>query len=102
MTRVIGGIIVAIISIFILSMGIIMIEPTLDDAKQSDVLNCKNYVDADDASLSYNSSLETNTSACTVLNSTVAFFALAVIVGIFFGILYGSGGTPLDTREFAV
>ena len=98
MARIIGGIVVGIISVFLLSMAITMFDPMLDDVKQSDVLNCKNYVDADDASLSYNASLEGNTSACTVINSTITFFALAVIIGIFMGIMYGTTGAPVEQQ----
>jgi len=96
LTRIIGGLVVGIVAIMIMSIAITVFEPSLDSIKQSDVLNCKDYVDASDASLSYNSSLETNT--CTVVNSTTVFYALAAVIGVFMMILYGSGGTPIEPQ----
>jgi len=98
LTRIIGGLVVGIVAIMIMSIAITVFEPSLDSIKQSDVLNCKDYVDASDASLSYNSSLETNTSTCTVVNSTTVFYALAAVIGVFMMILYGSGGTPIEPQ----
>ena len=98
MARIIAGLVIGIVAIFIMSVAITMFEPSLDDIKQSDVLNCKNYVDSSDASLSYNASLESNTSACTIVNSTSTFYALAALIGVFMMILYGSGGTPVEPQ----
>lgn len=98
MTRIIGGLVVGIVAIMIMSIAITVFEPSLDSIKQSDVLNCNGYVDASDTSLSYNSSLESDTSACTVIGATNVFYALAAVIGVFMMILYGSGGTAIEPQ----
>lgn len=98
MARIIGGLVVGIVAIMIMSIAITVFEPSLDSIKQSDILNCKNYVDTSDASLSYNSSLETNTATCTVINSTNTLYALGAVIGVFLMILYGSGGTAIEQQ----
>jgi hypothetical protein len=93
---VIKGMVIGIVAIFIMAIAITMFVPSLDGIKQSDVLNCNGYVDASDASLSYNSSLNSDTVACIIVGNVNAFYALAVVIGVFLMILYGGSATSLE------
>lgn len=93
---IIKGMVIGIVAIFIMAIAINMFEPVLDTVKDSDHLNCKGYVDPSDTAMSYNASLESETSACVVVGSTNALYALAVVIGIFLMILYGGGATPVE------
>jgi len=54
----------------------------LDIAQQSDNLNCKGYTDVNDASLSYNVSLNnTNTLACMTIDLYLPYILLTVLIG---------------------
>ena len=98
MTKIIGGLVVGIVAILIMSMAITMFGPSLDSIRQSDSLNCKGYIDSSDTTLSYNASLESDTTACTIVGNVNALYALAAIIGVFLMILYGSSATPIETQ----
>jgi len=52
----------------------------LNIAKQSDNLNCAGYNSTTDASLSYNSSLDTETTACLAINLYLPYILLIVLI----------------------
>ena len=59
------------------------LKQMLNMVQQSDALNCNGYVDSGDvdSSLSYNSSLETNTMACLAIKLYLPYILLAVLIG---------------------
>lgn len=72
------------------------IKSIMDVGQQSDNLNCNGYkYDGDeDHVLSYNSSLETNTTACIALDLYLPYILLVVLVGGVTRLLHGRGDQP--------
>ena len=80
-----------------ISVAIAMIpalKEILNIAKQSDNLNCKGYNDTTDTTLSYNASLDTETTACLAINLYLPYILLIVLIGGVTKLLYdrGAGG----------
>ena len=72
------------------------LKSVLNIAKQSDNLNCAGFVYGGDATntLSYNASLETETTACLAINLYLPYILLIVLIGGVTKLLYdkSSGG----------
>jgi len=75
------------------------LKSILDVAQQSDNMNCAGFVyDGNpNATLSYNSSLETNTTACLSLDLYLPYILLVVLIGGVSKILYGR---PEEQQQF--
>ena len=85
-----------LLMLFIVVTFLVALIPGLvemqDMAQQSDSLNCKGYVDADDATLSYNSSIATNSIACMAIKLYLPYIVLGVLIAGVAMIFYGRQG----------
>ena len=70
-----------VFTIMIMVAVIPMLNSILNIAQQSDGLNCAGYNDTSDPSLSYNSSLGTNTIACVAVDLYLPYIVLAILIG---------------------
>jgi hypothetical protein len=61
-------------------------------SQQSDGLNCKGYTSSTDLTLSYNSSLATNSVACMAIKMYIPYIVLGVLIAGVAIIFYGRGG----------
>ena len=68
------------------------INSILGVGQNSENLNCTGYNDTDTPSLSYNSSLNTNKTACLALDLYLPYILLVVLIGSVSKLLMPSGG----------
>jgi amino acid permease len=89
--RILIGIMIGVFAVLILASLTNPMQELMQKTRGSDGFNCAGYVDATDASKSYNASLSgnTNTIGCSVSSFGVGFIVLATIIGIIMFILYG-------------
>jgi uncharacterized membrane protein len=75
------------------------IKSIMDVAQASDNMNCQGFIYNGDpnATLSYNSSLETNQTACIAIDLYLPYILLVVLIGGVSRILYGS---PDQQQQF--
>jgi preprotein translocase subunit SecG len=84
------GFLVIVITIALMPAIVEMVN----QSKQSDSLNCVGYKYGGNAAntLSYNSSIPTNTIGCTMIALTPGFIVLGVVMAILLALFYGRAG----------
>lgn len=91
---IIAGLFIVSLTIIFMAALLPAIVDSLKTSKASNSLNCAGYVDTSNPSLSYNSSLPTNSIGCTGVNMTPGILVLGVIFAGVMLIMYG--GRPSD------
>jgi len=73
------------------------LKSILNIARQSNNLNCVGYNDTSDPTLSYNASLDTDTTACLAINLYLPYILLVVLIGGVSKLLYDrtTGGSQI-------
>lgn len=91
------GMMIMIMAILIFVSTLPATQSVINTARQCDALNCAGYVDPDasgasctTSNRSYDSSLDTNSLSCTILDLMIPFIILGVLIGIITKLLYGN------------
>lgn len=92
------GFIVALFMFIMLSAFMPVIIQQLGSIKGSNSANCVGYVDPN-GQYSYNSSLNSNTLTCSIVDFTPGLYILAVIFSIISGVLTGSIYTSMNQQQ---
>jgi len=82
------GILFLFMTIAVMIAMIPALKEILNIAKQSDNLNCVGYNSTTDRTLSYNASLETETTSCLAINLYLPYILLIVLIGGVTKLLY--------------
>jgi len=87
-------VLIAVVIIFVATLP--AIAEIANNPRGCEYLNCPGYVDTDSTGTScgstnetYDSSLDTNTLGCTMMDLLIPFLVLGVIIGLITKLLYG-------------
>ena len=64
-------------------------KSTFNLARQSDSMNCPGFTHATDTTLSYNSSMATETIACTGIDLGIPLIVLGILIGSIIAVISG-------------
>lgn len=93
------GMITSVMVFVMLSAFLPVIIQMLGNGKGSDSANCVGYVDPYGLH-SYNSSLQSDTITCSVLNFTPGMYVLSIIFAIIAGIISGKISSGYDQPQY--
>ena len=92
--RILIGLLVGVMAVLVLASLTAPMQDLMLDNRASNVFNCNGYIDATNAVLSYNSTLESNTFGCSVTSFGIPLIVLSILIGIIMFTLYGEPASP--------